>query len=82
MGSRRGDAPCFTSSSDFADAIFAAKRIRPAAGTLRVVAPLAIDDEPVFVRSRCQRHRRFPHAVLLALEQDWILLPVGEVTEE
>ena len=63
-------------------AILSAKRVSLARGALRVVAPLAVHNEPVLVRAGRQRHGGFPDAVILSLEEDGVFFPVGEVAEQ
>src|ERR1051325_2155701 len=63
------------SQPDFTHAILAAKRIGSAEGALRVIAPLAVDDEAILVLPRCQRNHGLPDAVLLSLERDRVLNP-------
>ena len=51
-------------------------------GALRIVTPLAIHEEAVLMLPWTKGHGRFPNAVLAALEGNWILLPVGEITHQ
>lgn len=44
--------------------------------------PLAIHDEPVVMRARLQFEAASPNAIGVFAQVNWILLPVGEVTDQ
>jgi hypothetical protein len=65
-----------------AKAVFTAKLICPAEFAFRIVAPLAVHQQAVFVMARKQRDGGFPQTAFEFLQKNRRLLPPSEIPRE
>ena len=68
--------------SYFPNRVLTTEGIGYAGFTFGVVAPLAVHQEAVSVCAGFQVNRCAPHAFVSLVKTDWMLAPVGEISDE